>query len=280
MTFQKLEEIEEKLKREYVGIKSRYIKLKRCKYFLLILKTTLLSLSIVLSFINPLIIIASSTIPIIDSIMVITEKDKKVSELKLQKDIINQLIKEIEIKNIYLEMMKRLKIILYKYTEKFKLFLIYKIYMTIINFDEIIGGQNNYATNNVFCLSHPTNFLLVGKTNSGKSNILMNLIAQNCIYEKIYIYTNNMGDKYTWLKNKFKKDVHIFINEINFSDIDKKYINLVVFDDLVFSNKKISTFFTQSRKSNVSCTFISHRYFTVNRLLRNNLDYIIFYKIR
>ena len=98
MTFQKLEEIEEKLKREYIGIKSRYIKLKRCKYFLLILKTTLLSLSIGLSFINPLIIIISSTVPIIDSIMMITEKDKKVSELKLQKDIINQIIKEIEIK--------------------------------------------------------------------------------------------------------------------------------------------------------------------------------------
>ena len=151
--------------------------------------------------------------------------------------------------------------------------------MTIINFDEIIGGQNNYITNNVFCLSHPTNCLIVGKTNSGKSNILMNLIAQNCIYEKIYIYTNNMDDKYTWLKNKFKRDVHIFINEINFSDIDKKYINLVVFDDLVFNNKKISTFFTQSRKSNVSCIFISHRYFTVDRLLRNSLDYIIFTKL-
>ena len=98
MTFQKLEEIEGKLKREYIGIKNRYIKLKRCKYFLLILKTTLLSLSIGLSFINPLIIIVSSTVPIIDSIMMITEKDKKVSELKLQKDIINQIIKEIEIK--------------------------------------------------------------------------------------------------------------------------------------------------------------------------------------
>ena len=92
MTFQKLKEIEEKLKREYVGIKSRYIELKRCKYFLLILKTILLSLSIGLSFLNPLIIIVSSTIPIIDSIMMITKKDKKVSELKLQKDIINQII--------------------------------------------------------------------------------------------------------------------------------------------------------------------------------------------
>ena len=162
---------------------------------------------------------------------------------------------------------------------KYKLFQTYKIYMTIINFYEIIGGQNNYITNTVFCLSHPTNCLIVGKTNSGKSNILMNLIAQNCIYEKIYIYTNNMDDKYTWSNNTFKRDVHIFINEINFSDIDKKYINLVAFDDLVFSNKKISTIFTQSRKSNVNCIFISHRYFTVDRLLRNNLDYIIFTKL-
>ena len=98
MAFQELEEIEEKLKREYVGIKSRYIKLKRCKYALLILKTILLSSSIGLSFLNPLMIIVSSTVPIIGSIMMITEKDKKVSELKLQKDIINQIIKEIDIK--------------------------------------------------------------------------------------------------------------------------------------------------------------------------------------
>ena len=98
MVLKKLSEIEEKLKKDYLNIKSRYVKLKRCKYILLILKTVLISLSIGLSFINPLIIIVSSTIPIIDSIMLITEKDKKVCDLKLQKDIINQIIKEIEIK--------------------------------------------------------------------------------------------------------------------------------------------------------------------------------------
>ena len=81
-----------------MNIKNRYVRLKRCKHILLILKTILISLSIVLSFINPLIIIVLSTVPIIDSIMLITEKDKKVCDLKLQKDIINQIIKEIEIK--------------------------------------------------------------------------------------------------------------------------------------------------------------------------------------
>ena len=100
---EKLCKIEEKLKKEHIDIKSRYVKLKRCKYALLILKTTLLSLSIGLSFLNPLIIIASSTVPIIDSIMLITDKDKEVSHLKIQKDIINQIIKEIEIKKFTIE---------------------------------------------------------------------------------------------------------------------------------------------------------------------------------
>ena len=150
--------------------------------------------------------------------------------------------------------------------------------MTIINFDKIIRKEFKCITNNIFCLNHPKNCLIVGKSNTGKSNILMNLIAQNTIYEKIHIFTNNLDDKYNWLKQKFKNDLHIYINEINFSNIDKKYINLVVFDDLVFSDKKISEFFTKSRKLNVTCVFICHRYFCIDRL-RNNLDYIIFTKL-
>ena len=104
---QKLCEIEEKLKKEHIDIKSRYVKLKICKYTLLILKTSLLSLSIGLSFLNPLIIIlsiiVSSTVPVIDSVMLITNKDKEVSHLKIQKDIINQIIKEIQMKKSTIE---------------------------------------------------------------------------------------------------------------------------------------------------------------------------------
>ena len=70
----------------------------------------------------------------------------------------------------------------------------------------------------------------------------MNLIAKNSIYEKIYIYTNNLDDKYNWLQNKFKNEAFIYINEINFDKIDKKYVNLIIYDDLVFSNKKYLNF--------------------------------------
>ena len=149
--------------------------------------------------------------------------------------------------------------------------------MTIINFDDIIGKKFKTITNNLFCLNHPTSCLIIGKTNSGKTNVVMNLIAKNCIYEKIYIYANNLDDKYSWLKNKLKNDVFIYINEINFDKIDKRYVNFVIFDDLVFSNKKISEFYCKSRKLNCTCIFIGHIYFkNIDRTLKNNIDYLIF----
>ena len=149
--------------------------------------------------------------------------------------------------------------------------------MTIINFDDVIGKKFKTITNNVFCLNHPTNCLIIGKTNSGKTNVVMNLIAKNCIYEKIYIYSNNIDDKYNWLQNKFKNDVFIYINEIDFDKIDKGYVNLIIFDDLVFSNKKISEFYCKSRKMNSTVIFIGHRYFkNIDRTLKNNINYLIF----
>ena len=149
--------------------------------------------------------------------------------------------------------------------------------MTIINFDDIIGKKFKTITNNIFCLNHPSNCLVIGKTNSGKTNVVMNLIAKNCIYEKIHIYTNNIDDKYSWLKNKFKNDVFIYIDEINFDKIDKRYDNLIIMDDLIFSNKKISEFCCRSRKLNCTCIFIGNRYFkNIGRTLKNNFDYLIF----
>ena len=149
--------------------------------------------------------------------------------------------------------------------------------MTVINFDDIIGKKFETITNNIFCLNHPSNCLVIGKTNSGKTNIVMNLIAKNSIYEKIYIYSNNIDDKYNWLQNKFKNDVFIYINEIDFDKINKGYVNLIIFDDLVFSNKKVSEFYCRSRKLNCTCIFIGHRYFkNIDRTLKNNIDYLIF----
>ena len=106
----------------------------------------------------------------------------------------------------------------------------------------------------------------------------MNILHLNPIWTKIYICTNNIDNRYQFLLDTFPKDVELYLNEIDFSEINDKYQNLCIFDDLVYSNKKISTFFTQCRELNTSCCFISHRYFSIDRL-RNNLHYIIFFKL-
>ena len=69
----------------------------------------------------------------------------------------------------------------------------------------------------------------------------------------------------------------ICIDEINFDEIDKKYVNLTIFDNLVLSNDKISKFYCRSRKLNCSCIFIGHRYLkNMDRTLKNYIDYLIF----
>ena len=48
---------------------------------------------------------------------------------------------------------------------------------------------------------------------------------------------------------------------------------------LFFQIRKYQHFFTQSRKINFACVFIAHSFFKVDKLLRENLDYIIFTKL-
>ena len=114
--------------------------------------------------------------------------------------------------------------------------------MKFINFDLNCKEKNNYINKNKFTPQHCSNFLIVGKTGVGKTNFLLNILYLNPVWDKIYIYTNNIDNKYQFLLDKFPKDVKLYLNEIDFSEINSKYQNLCILMIWFFQIKKYQHF--------------------------------------
>ena len=67
--------------------------------------------------------------------------------------------------------------------------------MKSINFDTVLKcDKNNVINKNKFTPLHCSNFLIVGKT-----NFLLNILHLKHVWDKIYIYTNNIDNKYQFL---------------------------------------------------------------------------------
>ena len=121
--------------------------------------------------------------------------------------------------------------------------------MKVINFDTVLEcDKNNVINKNKFTPQHCSNYLIVGKTGIGKTNFLMNILHLSLVWDKIYICTNNIDNKYQFLIDKFPKDVKSYLNEIDFTKINNEHQNLCIFDDLVFSNKKYQHFLLKVEK--------------------------------
>ena len=116
--------------------------------------------------------------------------------------------------------------------------------------------------------------LIIGGSESGKTNALLNLINNQPDIEKIYLYTKDPYEaKYQFLINEREstglkafieylndmQDVYKNIDEYN---VDKEYKILIFFDDMIsdiINNKKLNSvgteLFIRGRKLNISLVF-------------------------
>ena len=159
----------------------------------------------------------------------------------------------------------------------------------MINLDNIIN-KNNEEQNEKwpYIPDHPYRILIIGRSGSGKTNTLLNLINEQRDIDKIYLYAKDLSEpKYEYLiKNrenagiKHLNDSKAFIECSNTMDDVYENINdynpsrkrkvLIIFDDMIadiMSNKKlqaiIKELFIRCIKLNISLVFITQSYFSI-----------------
>ena len=171
----------------------------------------------------------------------------------------------------------------------------------MLNLDNIVSNRStSFSEDN----NWPFRMLIVGPSESGKTNTLLHLINNLHPIDKIYLYAKDIHEpKYEYLINKREQagiknlnDPHAFIEySDNMNDVlddinnynknrDKKV--LIVFDDMIVDiecNKNfqriIKELFYRARKINVSIVFITQSYFRALKEARlNSTHYILIFK--
>ena len=153
----------------------------------------------------------------------------------------------------------------------------------MINFDEYTNeNETEHNSKWPYIPDHPYRILIVGGSESGKSNALLNLLNNQPDIDKIYLYGKDPYEaKYQYLVNKREKvgldhfrDPKAFMEYSN--DIQDVYKNiedynpnknrkiLIVFDDMIadmINNKRlnpiVTELFIRGRKLGISIVFIT-----------------------
>ena len=175
----------------------------------------------------------------------------------------------------------------------------------MINFDSITN-ENNKEHNEKwpFIPDHPFRILIIGGSESGKTNAVLNLINQHDNIDKIYLYAKDLSEpKYEFLIKKCKNAEIKHLNDLNaFTEcsntMEDVYENIgnynpgrkrkffIVFDNMIAdskSNKRfqaiIEELFTRYQKPNISLVFIKQSYFSVPKDVRLNSRHYLITKI-
>ena len=137
----------------------------------------------------------------------------------------------------------------------------------MINFDYIVNENKTKPNKNWPNIpEHPYRILKIESSESGKTNVLLNLIENQPDIDKIYLYTKDPHEsKYQYLINKregvginhfknlkdfieYSNDMHNVYKNISHYNPDKKNKILIVFDDVIadmIQNKKLDSIVTE-----------------------------------
>jgi hypothetical protein len=161
--------------------------------------------------------------------------------------------------------------------------------MNIRNYDAVYQSRSSFKQIKPFMPSDIFTMLLCGPRNCGKTNLLMNILLEPCIYfDELYVYAKNLHqEKYQFLMKKFeeiaesnsiKNPAHFSNDKIipvtqlpNVHDLQR----VVVFDDYICDKNQnaIVDYFIQGRHKNCSVIYLSQSYFKTDKDIRINCSH-------
>ena len=142
----------------------------------------------------------------------------------------------------------------------------------MIIFDDYVNqNKTEHNKNWPYIPDYPYKMLIIGRSGSGKTNVLLNLIENQPDVDKIYLYAKGPYEaKYQYLINKregvdinhfndpkafieYSSDMHDVYKNINYYNPNKKNKILIVFGDMIadiIHNKKLNSIVTELWKEN------------------------------
>lgn len=160
--------------------------------------------------------------------------------------------------------------------------------LPVSNFDHYIGtgvavklrGKHGpLLPNSIRCI-------IVGPSNSGKTNVLFNLIfdEKGLVFENIYVFSKSLYQaKYEFLAKVLPKEIGYFPyddNALVISPADAKRNSIMIFDDIACEkHDNIRNYFTMGRHNNIDTFYLGQTYSRIpKQLIRDNTNFVIVFK--
>ena len=164
--------------------------------------------------------------------------------------------------------------------------------MKLLNLDQG-SSKNNYKQGHPCMPADVFRMLICGPSNSGETNILMNMIYFLLEFDKIYLFSKNLHqNKYQTLLQDFAEQINPEVGYevieahgdeiIPLEELPVDNQKIVVFDDLVCESNQnsIINYFINGRHRNCCVIYLTQTFYKVPKNIRDNCSHFCILNFR
>ena len=158
--------------------------------------------------------------------------------------------------------------------------------LSIQNYDEYLGmglvSRNKHGS----LLPDSIRCIISGPSNSGKTNILFNLLfdPNGLVFKNIYVFSKSLYQpKYKFLPKVLPKEIGYFAyddNSLVVHPSNAEPHSIMIFDDISCEKHgNIKNYFTMGRHNNIDVFYLGQTYSAIpKQLIRDNTNFLIMFK--